>query len=160
MAHAVCVGGLIMNKKETLRVGWGICKWAGNNHFEREELFFNAFLCCARSFCAACGVFSCSMWELVLWPRDRTCTTCIKRQSLNHWTAREVPKRGEFKGDFLYQILYKVRCSLRVSLGTVLRSSAAEPGKKRKRSWMMGSRWWKMCLSHLCYPPNVYYGLY
>ena len=26
--------------------------------------------------------------------RDRTCAACIRRQRLNHWTAREVPKTG------------------------------------------------------------------
>ena len=39
---------------------------------------------------------------LVFWPRgmqelrsltrDRTCTSCTERQSLNKWTTREVPK--------------------------------------------------------------------
>ena len=31
----------------------------------------------------ACGI-------LALQTRDRTCTACIARRSLNHWTAREV----------------------------------------------------------------------
>ena len=31
------------------------------------------------------------MWDLSSWTRDRTRTPCIGRQSLNHWTAREVP---------------------------------------------------------------------
>ena len=32
------------------------------------------------------------MWDLSSSTRDRTCTPCIGRQSLNHWTAREVPQ--------------------------------------------------------------------
>ena len=32
------------------------------------------------------------MWDLSSPTRDRTRTPCIGRQSLNHWTAREVPK--------------------------------------------------------------------
>ena len=32
------------------------------------------------------------MWDLSSLTRDRTCTPCIGRQSLNHWTARELPK--------------------------------------------------------------------
>ena len=31
------------------------------------------------------------IWGLSSWTRDQTCTLCIGRQSLNHWTAREVP---------------------------------------------------------------------
>ena len=31
------------------------------------------------------------MWDLSFWTRDWTCTPCIGRQSLNHWTTREVP---------------------------------------------------------------------
>ena len=31
------------------------------------------------------------MWDLSSPTRDRTLTLCIKRQSLNHWTLREVP---------------------------------------------------------------------
>lgn len=31
------------------------------------------------------------MWDLSFLTRDRTCTPCIGRQNLNHWTVREVP---------------------------------------------------------------------
>ena len=31
-------------------------------------------------------------WDLIFPTRDRTGTPCIGRQSLNHWTTREVPK--------------------------------------------------------------------
>ena len=31
------------------------------------------------------------MWDLSSPTRDRTRNPCIGRQSLNHWTAREVP---------------------------------------------------------------------
>ena len=34
------------------------------------------------------------MWDLSSLTRDRTCTPCIGRRSLNHWTAREVPAGG------------------------------------------------------------------
>ena len=30
------------------------------------------------------------MWDLISPNRDRTCTPCIGRQNLNHWTAIEV----------------------------------------------------------------------
>ena len=31
------------------------------------------------------------MWDLIPLTRDRTCTQCIGRQSLSHWTVREAP---------------------------------------------------------------------
>ena len=31
------------------------------------------------------------MWDPSFPTRDRTCTPCIGRRGLNHWTAREVP---------------------------------------------------------------------
>ena len=31
------------------------------------------------------------IWDLSFPTRDRTCTPCIGRRSLTHWTAREVP---------------------------------------------------------------------
>ena len=31
------------------------------------------------------------MWDLSSRARDQTCTPCIGRQSLIHWTSREVP---------------------------------------------------------------------
>ena len=31
------------------------------------------------------------MWDLNSLTRDQTCTPCIGRQGLNHWTTREVP---------------------------------------------------------------------
>ena len=33
-----------------------------------------------------------SMWDLSSPTRDQTCTPCIERWSLNHWTTREIPK--------------------------------------------------------------------
>ena len=32
------------------------------------------------------------MWDLSSLTRDQTCTPCLGRQSLNHWTTRELPK--------------------------------------------------------------------
>ena len=34
----------------------------------------------------------CSLWNLSSLTRDRMCIPCIARQSLKHWTIREVPK--------------------------------------------------------------------
>ena len=39
------------------------------------------------------------MWYLSSPTRDRTCTPCIGRQSLNHWTTREVPLQVTFDCD-------------------------------------------------------------
>ena len=66
-----------------------------------------------RVLVAACGIFRCGVWALWLWcadsgahglscptacaglsspTRDRTHVACVRRQILNHWAAREVPK--------------------------------------------------------------------
>ena len=37
------------------------------------------------------GLWPGAMWDLSSPTRDRTRTPCIGRQSLNHWTTREVP---------------------------------------------------------------------
>ena len=39
------------------------------------------------------------MWDLSSLTRDQTCTPCIGRRSLNHWTTREVPR-------FLFIVCY------------------------------------------------------
>ena len=38
------------------------------------------------------------MWDLSFPSRDRTHTLCIGRQSLNHWTTREVPFHNVLQG--------------------------------------------------------------
>ena len=38
------------------------------------------------------------MWDLSSPTGDRTRTTCIGRQSPNHWTAREVPEDINLRG--------------------------------------------------------------
>ena len=43
------------------------------------------------------------MWDLSSLMRVRTCTPCIGRQSLNHWTTREVPP---------HSLLVRRRCFL------------------------------------------------
>ena len=43
----------------------------------------------------------CSMWDLSSPTRNRTCTPCIGRQSLNHWGARKAPRILAFKVSFL-----------------------------------------------------------
>ena len=40
------------------------------------------------------GFWPWGMWSLSSPTRDRTRTPCIGRQSLNHWTTREVPHMG------------------------------------------------------------------
>ena len=42
-------------------------------------------------FCFMFWVFGRGMWGLSSLTRDRTCNPCIGGQSLNRWTAREVP---------------------------------------------------------------------
>ena len=43
-------------------------------------------------FCLVLDFWSQGMRDLSFLTRDRTCTPCIGRQSLNHWTTREVSR--------------------------------------------------------------------
>ena len=42
------------------------------------------------------GFWPWGMWDLSSQTRDWTCTPCIGRRSLNHWTARQVPAVAHF----------------------------------------------------------------
>ena len=42
-------------------------------------------------YCFCFGFLAGGMCDLSFLTRDQTCTPCIRRQCLNHWTAREVP---------------------------------------------------------------------
>ena len=55
-------------------------------------LFFILFLKIffVFAYLAASGL-SFGTWHLSSPTRDQTCSPCIARQSLNHWTMREVP---------------------------------------------------------------------
>ena len=51
--------------------------------------FKSLYWICYNSICCFCFGFGCQAWDLCSPTRDRTCTPCIGRRSLNHWTARE-----------------------------------------------------------------------
>ena len=44
------------------------------------------------------------MWDLSFLARDQTCTPCIGQRSLNHWTAREIPKKFFI---FIFYLFFK-----------------------------------------------------
>ena len=46
------------------------------------------------------------MWGLSSPTRDGTCTPCIRKQSLNHWTTREVPNFCCFFSIFFFTLQY------------------------------------------------------
>ena len=58
------------------------------------------------------------MWDLSCPTRDRTCTSCIGGQSLNHWTTREVPELDILNGSYMdmnfisIKMLYKPNQSI------------------------------------------------
>ena len=54
-------------------------------------LFLHSFLWLPQVFVAALGVFSCSVWNLVLWPGVKPRPHTLGMQSLSHWPTREVP---------------------------------------------------------------------
>ena len=47
------------------------------------------------------------MWDVISLTRDTTHTPCIGRRSLNHWTAREVPKSFKILGQIESQVTLK-----------------------------------------------------
>ena len=61
--------------------------WCGPLFFFKSllNLLQNCFCFMFQSF------WPLGMWDLSSLTRDRNCTPCIGRLSLNHWTAREVP---------------------------------------------------------------------
>ena len=65
--------------------------------FDVDHFFFNDvdhFLKCLLTLLHlfyVLGFWPQGMWDVSSLTRDRTRTTCLGRQSPNHWTAREVP---------------------------------------------------------------------
>ena len=58
--------------------------------------FFGALFSLHWIFCNITSVLCFGFWPQGMWDirsltRDWTCTPCIGRQSLNHWTSRKVP---------------------------------------------------------------------
>ena len=45
----------------------------------------------ALTFVAACGIFSCGVWDLLPWPEIEPGTPALGAQSLSHWSTRKVP---------------------------------------------------------------------
>ena len=57
------------------------------------------------------------MWDLSSLTRDRTHTPCIERQSVNHWTAREVsPQKFLLKYLICLNLLFKNVAFYKLSL--------------------------------------------
>ena len=55
--------------------------------FQQHYIFFS-FGC--PGFSCSTWVFSCSMWDLVPWPRIKPKPPALGAQRLSHWTTREV----------------------------------------------------------------------
>ena len=58
-------------------------------------------------------------WALSCLTRDQTCTPCPGRQSLNHWTAREVPQRPSFNKQRMCigsRLFFKVSMKIRKTI--------------------------------------------
>ena len=54
------------------------------------------------------------MWDLSSPTRDWTCTPCIGRRSLNHWTARDVPKYYLNKRLCIHSFVFIIDCFIKV----------------------------------------------
>ena len=60
--------------------------------------FLSLYWICYNNTSILCFVFLArGMWNLSSLTRDRTCTPCFGSQTLNRWTAREVPRTSVFK---------------------------------------------------------------
>ena len=74
------------------------------------------------------------MWDHSSLTRDRTSTPCIGRQSLNHWTTREVPSNFNMKEQHTVMRQLKVNISsLHVGLFAL---SRAFPGNREKQVFL------------------------
>ena len=103
------------------------------------------------------------MWNLRSPTRDGTCTLCIGRQSLNHWTARGRPTHFSIYRSSLGQRTFLFRRTLRdtVALETVLSqdSHCMDWGCLFQEQKHIGSGWGRevkvaqSCLT-LCVPMN------
>ena len=83
--------------------------WSWECYWTSLHLVFFIYICvcvcvcvfgCARSesqhvessvFLVACGIFSCSLGDLVPWPGIEPWLLALGAQSLSHWATREVP---------------------------------------------------------------------
>ena len=56
--------------------------------------FFNIYfyLFAMPGLVVACGIFSCSMWDLISWAGMESKPSALGAWSLSHWTASEVPR--------------------------------------------------------------------
>ena len=58
-----------------------------------SAFFFNVylFIWLCQVLVAACGIFHCSIWDLVSWPGIEARLPTLGAQSLSRWTTREIP---------------------------------------------------------------------
>ena len=74
------------------RRNWWLKKQDIYNHsMGNKVLFFNIYLFYLAVQHEGSVIFSCSMWDLVPWPRIKPMPHASGAQSLSHWTTREVP---------------------------------------------------------------------
>ena len=69
----------------------------GQYHFFLRLFLCGPFLKSSLNLVQYCFMFCFFFWQRGMWDlnsltRDRTCIPCTARQSLSHWTTREVPK--------------------------------------------------------------------
>ena len=81
---------------------WGrwpfLCLWVSHSKYLKlrephlKLLFFLSLEFCYHTSSVLCfGFWSQGMWDLSALTRDEGHAPCIARQSLNHWTAKEIP---------------------------------------------------------------------
>ena len=58
----------------------------------KKYLFIHSFISLHLVLVVACRIFSCSIWDLVPWPRIELRPLALGAQNLSHWITREAPK--------------------------------------------------------------------
>ena len=82
-------------------VGWPLSEQQGALEWFFKHVFIwlslvSVAACRIFSLWAACGIFSCSMWDLVPWPGIEPGPLALGAQSLSDWTIRKSPLEGSW----------------------------------------------------------------
>ena len=65
--------------------------------------FFQLFIWLHQILVAACGIFSCIMWNLVSWPGLKPGPPALGVWNLSHWTTREVSVGELLDDEWIYR---------------------------------------------------------
>ena len=120
--HVVC----IFIYKETILLCYG------------HNFFFKVFIWLCWFLAVACRIFSCGMWDLILWPGIKPTSPVLGAWSLSHWTTREVLAITSWC--VLSLLVWSERCHNRPQMVEGLSFSLVGWGSQVERG-VWGCRW-------------------